>query len=210
MKLKNQLLAPPGGWRYQQPETGHWMMDITEESLLRKIAQHRANNNLPHVNPPFETIAADVENWICEHLSLEDQSNHCDGGVRYKEGVHFSEVVGFIQSNLAYFASGKKQVTQTEAERRASICATCPLNVSVTGCGACQKAIQEYREKIATVQATSSDANLKACGVCGCDLKTIVHFPLETLRAKGEREFPAWCWQQRGGVNTIEDQSVAE
>lgn len=207
MKLKNQLLAPPGGWKYQQPETGLWLNAITEETLLRKISQHRQNNNLPHVNPPFETLAAEIEDCICRKMSPRDQRRLCDDGIRYKSGVRWEELLGFFKSNLKYFASGQEQVAQDEAERRANICATCPLNVPVSGCAVCKESIKAYRNKIAKVTPTFEDCRLKACGVCGCDLKTIVHFPLETLRAKGEHNFPDWCWQKRGGVNERDTQS---
>lgn len=203
MKLKNLLLAPPGGWKYFQTETGFWMSAITFETLLRRVSAHRNNNNLPQVNPPFETLAAEIENAICQRLTLKEQGRKCQTGIRYKDNVHFSEVVDFFKSNVAFFASGKEQVDVTEAERRASICSTCPLNVAVVGCAVCQKAIKEYRDRVAGLRPTSKDAQIKACGVCGCDLKTIVHFPHETLREKSDHNFPDWCWQKRGGVNEI-------
>jgi hypothetical protein len=210
MLLKNQMLAPPGGWKYYQDETGYWINAITEETLVRRVAAHRHNNQLAPVKAPHETLAAEIEDWICQRMTPRNQSRHCDMGVRHVSGVVWSAVVDFLKSNLAYFASGQEQVTQDEAERRASICATCPLNVPVVGCGACAAAIKEYRTKIAGVQGTKVDGQLRACGICKCDLKTIVHFPLATLRAKGDNNFPDWCWQKRGGVSELPSAPLQE
>jgi hypothetical protein len=48
------------------------------------------------------------------------------------------------------------------------------------------------------VQPTSRDGELRACGVCGCDLKTIVHMPLDALNASSDKEYPDWCWRKKG------------
>ncbi len=177
------------------------MVAITEETLLRKISQHRSNMNLAQVTPPFETLTAEIEDWICRRMKPRAQKKLCDDGTQYSEGVHWTSVMDFLKANVAFIASGREQTTQEEAERRASICADCPAKASVTGCGVCQRAIDEYRDRVVGAQPTSRDADLTACGVCKCDLKTIVHFPLEALRAKGDHDFPDWCWQKRGGIN---------
>ena len=72
MNLLNQLLAPPGGWKYLQIETGMWMTAITEETLLRKVSIHRRNNNIPQGN-----LQAEVEEQICQRLSPQSQIRLC-------------------------------------------------------------------------------------------------------------------------------------
>lgn len=72
MKLNDLITAPPGGWKYQQAETGFWMVGITFEQLLSKISIHRQNNNLP---PPS---SEEIQNWICDHLESKDQRRLCN------------------------------------------------------------------------------------------------------------------------------------
>ena len=77
MKLNDLITAPPLGWRYQQPETGHWMAGITFEQVLPKIWQHRQNHKLPAITPPFTSLSDEVEDWLCNHLSEQDQDRLC-------------------------------------------------------------------------------------------------------------------------------------
>ncbi len=71
MKLNDLITAPPGGWKYQQAETGFWMMAITFEQLLSKVAVHRKNNNLPAPS------GDEIEDWLCQQLIPEDQARLC-------------------------------------------------------------------------------------------------------------------------------------
>jgi hypothetical protein len=208
MKLNSILLTPPGGWRYRQPETGFWSKAITFESLIRSVAQHRQNNGLRMVAEGFDTLPQELEDWLCKQMTPDDQTRLCTGGVRSRESIGWREIVGFIESNAQFIADGGQQVPQDEAERRASICSTCPLNVNVDGCGVCKRTVDEYREKFLHAQPTSYETQLRACGVCGCDLRSIVHFPLKALRAKGDHDFPDWCWQKRGGIQEVPDESL--
>jgi hypothetical protein len=197
MQLKQIYMTPPGGWRYYQLETGFPMKAITFETLLRQISQHRANNHLRPIAEGFETLAAEIEHWLCQQMSPKDQTRKCKTGIRSRESVGWREVLGFLETNAEFLAEGAEQVPQEEAERRASICSTCPLNVRVDGCGVCVRTVNEYRTRLLKATPTSKDGLIKACGVCGCDLKSIVHLPLSALRAKGDKDYPDWCWQKR-------------
>ncbi len=77
MKLNDLLTAPPLGWRFQEASTNYWMTGITFEQVLPKVMQHRKNMNLPAINPPFSTLADELEDWLCQHLSEEDQRRLC-------------------------------------------------------------------------------------------------------------------------------------
>ena len=53
------------------------MAAVTYETLLRKVSYHRSNMKLPQANPPFATIAAEIEDAICQTLSPKDQLRRC-------------------------------------------------------------------------------------------------------------------------------------
>lgn len=192
--LNDLLTGPPRGWRYEQPQSGMPFVAITFESLLGKIAQHRANMQYPPISEGYQTLAAEIEDWICQHMSPRNQTRKCSGGARSRPSVGWQEVESFMNVNKKFFEDGKQLVPQAEAERRSGICANCPLNVGVSGCSVCRRAVDAYRALFLN-RGTSKDRQIRACGVCGCDLKTIVHMPLGALKQGGPHEFPKWCWQ---------------
>lgn len=198
MKLRSLDVGPPGNWRYRQEETGHWMTGITFGSLIKKVAQHRQNNKLP-----MGDVAKEIEEQICERMEAADQLANCDSGTRYASSVGWQQVEAFLKTAGAYVASGGALVSQSEAERRAAICAQCPLNVGMHGCSICRATIEVFRSSILK-RSTEKDKDLRACGVCGCENKAQVHLPLATLRAgTGELDYSPnpQCWKLKGGVN---------
>jgi hypothetical protein len=191
VRLKDLNLAPPGGYRYKQPESGFTLTGLTFHELLKAVAQHRANMNYTTEG----RLADEIEDAICRGLSQEDQTQYCRNGLRMPTGVHFNEVVRFLKTAASWFVNGRQLVPQEEAERRAAICEKCPYNVQLTGCAPCKVVVKELRESLLR-RSTSRDPVLRACGVCGCDNQTQVHVPLEDLRAgKKDLVFPPWCWQ---------------
>ena len=77
MKLHDLLTAPPKGWRYHQSETDWWGTAITFEQLQSKVHQHRQNNNLAPINPPFSTLGDELEDWLCQQMEEQDQRRLC-------------------------------------------------------------------------------------------------------------------------------------
>jgi len=197
--IRDLTVGPPGGWRYTQKETNHTMTGITWQSLVNKVAQHRNNNSLPF----DEGLANEIEAQMCENMSTEDRMNYCDTGARLVTSISWRQVESFLKTAGSFIASGGQLVPQSEAERRASICAQCPLNVGMHGCGVCRATVDAFRATILQ-RSTSQDAGLQNCGVCGCENKTQVHIPIETLRAgTGYLDYSPNpnCWKLRGGVH---------
>lgn len=199
MRLKTYDTAPPGNWRYTEPTTGFTSMGITIRQLLDRVRQHRLNNNIP-IGPH---LLEEVERAICAALSPADQIEFCGTGLREPAGLHWGEVQKFMATATAFIKSGGALVPQEEAERRTAICVTCPYNVGMYGCAPCRLIVDGLR--VAVLQrSTSQDAALNNCGVCGCDLKTMAHIPLDVLRAgEAGRElvYPDWCWKKAAVAN---------
>lgn len=195
MRLKDLGINPPGTFRYTQPQSGFPMSGITFPSLLQKVSQHRINMGYPLVGEGFPTLGAEVENAICESLSPINQAAYCELGVRARTHVNWKETLASVgKVGLAWARQGFKRVAKEEAERRALICKDCPFNVAVSGCPACRAAVHEARAHLFKA-STSVDSALQSCGVCGCDLKMIVHVPLDVLQAGENHKFPSFCWQ---------------
>lgn len=197
MRLRNLLISPPGNWSYTQPETGVRMTAVTFQSLIGKVVQHRQNNKLDVAN-----VYSEVEAAICASLSPEDQVANCVTGTRERRSVGWAEIVSFSTWLTKWWTGGRQLVEPEEANRRAAICATCPYNVGVTGCSVCRTSIGVLRNKLMRVTPTTSDNKLLACGICGCDLKTIAHVPLDTLE-KSSHDYSkvSWCWRNKQSSN---------
>jgi hypothetical protein len=178
------------------------MTGITFPALVKKVSQHRTNQNYLMVGEGFNTLGDEIEAQICARMSPIDQVANCDSALRPVTQIHWTQVITFLQTLVAWFKTGFALVPQEEAERRAAICAKCPYNVGLSGCGGCKTAVSVMRASLLKA-STSQDAGLQACGVCGCDNPTQVHVPLDVLRAgKADLPYPAsWCWKAKGGVN---------
>lgn len=190
--LTNINIAPAGGWRYVQPETGWTGTAVTFQSLVSMVATHRLNNKIPTEGRLEDAIM----DSICSSLSHQDQVANCQPGVRKRTVVGWREVEAFLNVATAWLKAGSELVTQEEAERRAAICVGCPLNVGMGGCAPCRVAIRELRTRVLD-RHTTQDEKLQSCGVCGCDNRAQVHVPLAVLRTaqRPEHTYPTFCWK---------------
>lgn len=171
-------------------------MAVTFQSLVRKVSQYRANRGEAQVSDNFARLSDEVEQGICAAMSPADRAANCDDGTGSPpRSLPWTDVKRFLLAMTAWASKGLRVVPQEEAVRRASICATCPYNVSTSGCGGCRAALEGLRSSILK-ESTPLDDKLQACGVCSCDLKLLVHVPLDIAK-KGKENliFPKWCWQ---------------
>ena len=121
--------------------------------------------------------------------------------------LSLTSVLSFLNMMKAWAQStlsGKSAfVTQAEAERRASICADCPMNATLQfSCGACMGAVITLLSSILGNRKTERDNELGACLVCSCSLKAAVHVPIDVQREglneeiKQDFEKIKHCWKK--------------
>jgi hypothetical protein len=113
MHLKDTNTAPPGGWKFLEERTGHWMTGITPMSLQQKIVQHRENMKFQIVTDPFENLASEVEDQICRRLSDRSRLQKCADVIRtriYRPGEALAAAL--------YRITGKSARTCTKCGRR--------------------------------------------------------------------------------------------
>ena len=83
-----------------------------------------------------------------------------------------------------------------EAEQRAKICSTCPLN-NKSQCSVCGGLLALVR-KLVGRRETSYDSLLGVCSLCGCLLRAKVHVSAEVLRmtptVPAAEDVPEQCW----------------
>lgn len=105
MKIRELRLAPPGGWRMREHRTNYWARGITFDQMIGHMFQHRVNNKLPIVTPPYETLAQEAQAWICKELNERDRKVHCEDATKKtlvtQPGHMFSLVISKITGRYA-------------------------------------------------------------------------------------------------------------
>jgi hypothetical protein len=146
---------------------------------------------LGRVPPP--DLPMRIENALCSRLAGDPNCVPCSHVA--SQSVNFGSIVRWVRAMYSFATQGGFQlVDQEEAERRAEICAKCPMQVSTSGCWGC-KGIAGMLPAIAGARKTPYDGQLKACGVCGCYNAVSVHLPKDVQEAEG-LNFPDWCWKK--------------
>lgn len=196
MKVSDITVMPPGGWRYIQPETKFEFSASTLRAVVRFVAEHRRSNRLPAGDP-----SADIQNFVCAQLPAgSGNCMHELDGEDYALKTHFTmeDVKRFIQAAISALGS-RGLVEQPEAERRAAVCAACPLNTTVGGCWRC-KGLADWLFRLIGARNTAHAGRLNQCGVCGCSIKAKIWLPLDVAQGVSEGyKFPSWCWLNGNG-----------
>ncbi|MEI8280769.1 MAG: hypothetical protein WCG75_00045 [Armatimonadota bacterium] len=196
-KLLNAHFGPRGGWTYRIPENGIIVNGGTFEALVTEAANHYRANNL--------CVPADLENIILAYAcqtyaecSYDNVPNAVARGVI--KSWQLTDVIRFSKTMFDAMISGEK-VDQTEADRRARICSTCPFNVQPDGCLGCNsRLLKESITALTRAGKTQYDSQLMSCKFCGCFINAMVWFPLSTLQKftdpKENSDLPDYCWKK--------------
>lgn len=215
----NRHRTPPGGWAFRQASTG-WTaptpISSTFDQTVQLIIKHRKSNpaiTAKHklaTNP--EAVASELELYTRKRLGLpekvqvpfqEPHSQFASGAVGaagvdaitgLKRAAQGTAVV------IDWLTSGGNPVSQELANKRASVCVTCPMNVDgawyTTAPAELIRKTLEARKDLKL--ETPHDAALKSCNVCRCLMRLKVWTPLEFILSKTKpeviAEFPNFCW----------------
>lgn len=187
--------VPPDGYRYTDPVSGFRAHSFDYRDWVEQEQKHLKANG--------REVPVDLELAMQEQLCHTLPPGWCSYDVPNPVTVHdldWKDIMQAAQRFSGWLLDGCPLVDQKEAERRATICTRCYLNVSIGGCSACQAAVEKLSEGLTTKQ----DVYLKSCGACKCNLKAKVHFPYETLDKENpavQKLYPDHCWMKHGGVN---------
>ncbi len=192
LSVRRDIEKPPGGWKYTVPETGVVILGDFFSEMWPKIVRHYEANSLP---APDREL---VEDRACR----ESPGGRC-GPRRPKPvaGMLPHLTLGLVERFIKTVWQSLKDrdfVSREEAERRAAVCAGCPLATGgIGGCESCFDLIRKTRE---FVQASpiQFDEGKDVCGACGCYLPAKVLLANKTLdRAEGQEKPRYWekCWR---------------
>lgn len=188
-KPRSFSMVPNGDWRYRQPETDTPFVEIHWKALQMAVWDHR--NSVPELNLDrtggwLDRLWSDV----CEQNPQIDCVD-CEDPGRYPNLV---DAWNWIQSMTHWASMGFPVATQEEAERRAAICVSCPLNKAISSCWGC-RGVGEAVSALSGNRTTSLDGKLHACSACGCVLRAKVHLPREVINAEPyAHRLSGMCW----------------
>lgn len=215
MALKNRQMAIPGGFDWNQPETGFtFRSDVfttTRDAIIadrQRNPRHKLRTDPEHVEFEMEQrytaklrAMPGGEQWLAP--TPEDASPPVFRRPQPRAGrvaaIGETAKAG-ISLFLDAFGPSLETVPREISEERSKICAACPQNkpgntlVHMAGSGL--KMLLEAKADMKL--ETSNDDKLNDCAVCLCNLKVKVHVVLPYILEKTTPEqmnnLPPNCW----------------
>lgn len=163
-----------GGYRITDPLAGVEVFGTTFNQFVKRARDQRRANGFP-TGLEFEQ---EMEQLACKYYPAECDNIDTDRIRPRNLGLHDIMVGTSVMAR--FVVSGMKVVPQEEAERRASICVSCPHNTRYAKpCnGVCAELLSLVRSIVGQV-GTSKDSELHACQICACSLPAAVYVPLD-------------------------------
>lgn len=197
MCISRKSEPPYGGqWELNRPDLGLVGKGYIFDVLVDRCRKWRVANGVP-IGLGF---AAEVERECCRQKP--DHCQPCNVKLHPRR-LTFQDLLTGTSSMLSFMAAGSPLVSAAEAERRAGICAKCPFNVEYsTPCGGICSSLKNLVKSIIGNAATSRDADLRSCYICGCFLRSSVWVPvdlqLKPLSEKQRQTLAAvpHCWKK--------------
>lgn len=191
-RLRDRTIVPPTSFRYTH-ESGYTTVSPTYADWLSSTRDHRRANDLP--------IPANLEAQMNEQLCGILPPEWCEreaGDVKWVDTKFtWADFTEGMKTFFRWGQEGRQLVDEQEANRRAGICVSCPLNVNVSGCSTCHKMASLITGAVAQKRGQHDDY-LRACAICHCALKALVWFPLDILMKNETPERqnlrPDFCW----------------
>ena len=218
MPLKNRQQGIPGGFDWNEPKTNwQYRSDVfttTRDAIIAhrmSNPQHKLRTDPEHVEWEMEQryeaklrAMQGGEQWLI--LAPADSPPPVFRQVRSRGGAvadaasNASQGIGAIRD---WLGDGLKSVPQELANKRAAICAPCPLNIEgnfwqrMEGVAAqAVKLLVQTKNKMKL--NTPSDEMLKSCGACDCWLQTKVWVPIahiaKNTKPETMKKLDKACW----------------
>lgn len=193
------ILGDRHGWFYPVEATKCVFVSVGWRSLVDDVRSHLKGNGLP-VDP---NLSLSMQEWWCREVDKANCADPVNPGLRDLPAL----AERFLRTAKDFVFKGGQRVSQEEAERRAAICASCPMNVSGEFCNTCfLRNMVASTIAMVTSWTTSRDAELKVCSVCGCKNSIKVFIPVENMNDKTLAEhWHSSCW-----MRPTEDHAASE
>ena len=194
LRLRYKSSSPPGGlYFYEVPETGAYFERPVFDQLVFLIRDHYTANSIAIP----ENLAALIENFMCLRMPASVCTGTMEPDAKVFRAVTVPQIRDYTRLLFEKATNpGTFFVSPEEAERRAGICANCPLNAKAI-CTTCN-GLKKYAAKFLANRKTSWDTQLGVCALCGCMLQAKVHVSKEALALTQDHDYPPNCWLRKG------------
>jgi hypothetical protein len=201
VKLLNGQKSPPGGWTCFLPEvpTGGKRLYQSDKLNLVKVWVEKA---IAKAGGDPDTAEARIREHTASRLYREGKHEWVDGLAprrKRKLSEHWAGTLAFAEVQRREAMGMPVFTVQSEAERRAAICAACPLNTATAKGSAIEEAEDAAMRDMVEGRGTSKDDKLGRCGACSCQIRTIVHLVNGVLFAGAGADYlkthPSNCWK---------------
>lgn len=197
-QLLQANFAPPGGWRFVDPDTGFKFKKRYRslEELVAHVTSYRKQNGLSEI-PKLSFV---IEDWLCAQPNMAGRCKEVKIPSRtfaqYVKGAK-SAAKMLIQGNDAF-------VDDEVAEARAALCVKCRHNKKNEQHSKLERYTDKYVKDIVGEKTTSVDEQLFSCEVCTCPLRPKVHISQkiieESLSKKERRLLSMGLWDINGKI----------
>lgn len=180
-----------GGWIYPVTDTSVVFRSFGWTDLLKQVRDHLKGNQL--------NIPANLNDQISEWFCREIGGAPCGEEPALAANDLFAQAKRFFSTAATFVGNGMQKTPQEEAERRAAICAACPMNQPDKGfcVGCAMKNLADKTRELVSNWSTSQDEQLQSCDVCGCVLTLKVHIPKDQMDHRELRDkWPSNCWMK--------------
>lgn len=194
LKPKNINTKPRGGW------------SVTIENGGPEIRADHYKVFLQEVSERLRMIGQDHHGWKDEIVDLMCKQRPdiaCQDTEADTRPITSDDVVRFMRTLWEATRSNAKPVSVEEQDRRAGICTSCPQRGRVSCMGWCGAIARMLSDLIIGASSKRNAALSKqSCMVCGCELSSMVKYPLEVLHAVDAKinykagEYPEHCWKR--------------
>lgn len=184
----NQNLYPDGGYVFLDADGVKHRGDSWRD-LFRLLKEYRERNGKTPGDPEAEVFT--------QHCARTPGLCHAPPGpppAPLAAGINHR-----VLNWLSHVLTNKRQngtpalIAPEEAARRATICAVCPKQQSLSSaCEACLQSVRDARKVILAEQTPANQA-LHPCGVLGEDTFCSVHL---NLKPENDPALPAHCWRR--------------
>ena len=196
----NTTFVPRGGWSVEIPRAGPAIVADNFSVFIRTISSRLQANGL------------DKHGWKewALHLMCEQRPDiPCvdteEPAVRETTG---DDIIRFVRTMYETWQAGATAVSDAEQDRRASICENCPKRAYISNCVGCGKLANMLSEMTVGSKAKGRpELHKTGCGVCGCEISSLIMFPLEVLQTVDAKigfttgAYPSHCWKLGAVVN---------
>lgn len=214
-------MVPPDGWHFPVGPGGTKpiLTGNDFEDLTKRVLEYRIGNSQRPGNPEAEITEYICTNWphFCGGGALAaeqpiDMPKPSKKRIPVQKDVAPKNPMSFLERVTSWItirwrhAGNFHLVDANVAERRAGICARCPMNQEWrNGCPPCVEKNDRELLMLRQNRYTRQHKHLLGCRAAGHDNQTAVWLPEILLRHRKHYQLPSFCW-----LNELRETKKAE